>query len=198
VDSRTREVIENVAFCAEGSALDHLFRVTSDEIESGCVSGGLRNRTGGIEALGCGWIEGFFASRYHKGGDEAFSICQLRWRSGSITNRNRGDLEPSRSQCERGGRPAIGPSAAQRYAHAQSQRTRFLVGKGQIVEKLRRQIRKVDNSFCRVVEHERVDRLNFDAAHAGTLYGFEFLRQFRLDDRRTKPPPAHHGLGIIG
>ena len=49
-----------------------------------------------------------------------------------------------------------------------------------------------------LVEGERIERCNLDAANAFRLHLFQFTLQLGLGDTGTKPPPAHHDAAIVG
>src|SRR5262249_16671764 len=89
-------------------------------------------------------------------------------------------------------RTAEGPTAAERDITAQPQFSRFAGGKTQGCDKGVRQVREVMKVVLRIVEGQRIDRLNFNAADAGLLHGAEFAVNFGLSDAPAKPPPADH------
>jgi hypothetical protein len=72
-----------------------------------------------------------------------------------------------------------------------------LVGEVHGVKEFRRHVGKIPNAIVCIVEQERIDGLNFNAANTCAAHGFKLLLQLRLGDRWTKPPPAHHDPRIV-
>jgi hypothetical protein len=74
---------------------------------------------------------------------------------------------------------------------------RRLIRKTYGPQKIIGEIRPVANTFRRIIQRQRVDRLNLDAADAALFHRAELARQFRIFDSRPKPPPAHHDVRIV-
>ena len=99
-------------------------------------------------------------------------------------------------QIDGGMRAAVRPTAAQGQIHPQTQFARLIVGEPQGVEEAVGKVRKVDQPTGGVVEHHRIDGLNFHPANARFLHGPQLALELRLDYGGAEPPPAHHDAAV--
>ncbi len=93
-------------------------------------------------------------------------------------------------------RAAVRPPAADRQVHPQVELARLVGGEAKGADEVVRQVRKVAQPFVWIVEHDRIDRLDFDAADAARFHQPQLSLELRLGDRRAEPPPAHHDAAV--
>ena len=100
----------------------------------------------------------------------------------------------SRGFCQRGGRAAIGPSAAQGHIHTKAQSAAFAGSIAHVIQHRPAQERLIHQAFRRVIDHLGINEGQLHSANAVGLHLFEFAADLRLFDRQPEPPPPHHGL----
>ena len=93
-------------------------------------------------------------------------------------------------------RSAEWPPAAESHIETEPQFPGCIGGEAQIINEFIGKIREIVESVARIIQSQRIDRLNFNTANACLLHGAQFSLQLWLDDGRTKPPPAHHDSAI--
>ncbi len=135
-----------------------------------------------------------------KCGDEFFARDHLRKRDRGFACRDGTlfDAQGGGGVSGRHIRSAIGPAAAERHIHAEAEFASLIAGEAHDVEKLVGHVGEVLEGNGRVVEGERVDRLDFEAADASSFHHAHLFFEFGLGDTGAEPPPAHHDAGVIG
>src|SRR5205085_10938575 len=92
----------------------------------------------------------------------------------------------------------VGPTAAERQIHSQSEFSRFCRREAKSINECIGEIRKILNSGRRIVRQQRIDGLNFKTTDAAFFHQAHLTFEFLLRDGWSKPPPAHHDLRVIG
>ena len=197
LDGRGAVVVEHRTFGAHRRALHRLVSAARNEDQHGAAGWGFRrNMHSGIVDSGNA-IES--AAALDKRRDELFALADFGHSQGSCIGRH-GEAfhaQSCGSEIDRRVRSAIGPAAAERDIDAHAQLARFVVGETHGVEKAVREIRQVHQAARRVVERQRIHRLDLDAANTAFLHGAQLAFQLGLFHRRAEPPPAHHDPAVI-
>ena len=133
-----------------------------------------------------------------KGGDELLAGADAGRRH-SLRERRHGHACDSKLAGRLVGaylRAAVRPPAADRQVHPQAELACLVGGEAKGADEVVRQVRKVAQPFAWIVEHDRIDRLDFDAADAARFHQPQLSLELRLGDRRAEPPPAHHDAAV--
>src|SRR6266536_215141 len=93
--------------------------------------------------------------------------------------------------------PTERPTASQRDVDTKAEPPRLLLGKAQRIHVLVRQVSEVMESSCGIIEGQRIEGGNLNAANPCGLHLFEFTLKLRLGYGGTKPPPTHHDPAVV-
>ena len=94
-------------------------------------------------------------------------------------------------------RTAVGPAGAEGDVNAQSELAAFGLCVVDVVKHLGREEGKVLQALAGVVEYLRINEGKLGALNAVGLHLLQLAQDLGLNDGRTKPPPAHHGTGVV-
>ncbi len=211
LDDRGAEVVDDIAFGAEGGAFDLHAGAAGDE-EDDFAAGEIGGKLGGVVADGDGLegrdVGGCAAAasssspptasetrRSSEGSDHSAAGAELWECDGSFTRLCCNGLGFNTSGAFRRAehRTAVRPAAAEGEVHAEAEFFGFSGGEVDQVEKFgRHEFDVFGGGVANAIDREGICRLKFDAAEAARFDGGEFACDAVLGDGGSEQPEADH------
>ena len=203
LDRRAAVVIEHVPFRAQRGPLHDLAGLAGkvEQHDTGTASGRQRDPSRlRYRQLAKGCRIGFL---HGARGDERGDQPIVLERSRSLDAHDiRGKLAPFRTQARRcqprrDVRTAVGPAAANREIHPQSELASPARRERDAIEELGRQVRVIVKAARGVVDGQRINGGDLEAADAAVLHAAHFRVELLAGRRGTEPPPPHHDAAVV-